>query len=99
MVSQKSALLRLDNCQLQTADGQRILCPYINIAFLSSHRISRDHHALDHLVRIPLHDAPVHKRTRIALISVTDNISFFLGLPCHLGPFITGGESAAASSS
>ena len=99
MVSQKSALLRLGNGQLQTADGQRVLCPYVDVSFLGAYRVSRDHHALDHLVGISLHDAPVHKRARIALVSITDNVTFFLGLSGHLGPFITGGESAASPSS
>ena len=95
IVPEETAFLRLGDRQLQTADRQRILRAHVDIAFLRAYRVRRDHHALDHLVGIPLHDAPVHKCSRIALIAVADYVAFLLLLARYLGPFVPGREAAA----
>ena len=95
IVPEETAFLGLGDRQLQTADRQRVLRAHVDIAFLRAYRVSRDHHALDHLVGVALHDAPVHKCSRVALVAVADYVALLLLLPRHLGPLVPGREPAA----
>ena len=78
-------------------DGQRIFGPDVDIALLRPYGQCGDHHALDHPMGIPLHDAPVHKGTGIALVTVADHIAGGLLLAGHVTPFPPGGEACTAT--
>ena len=71
--------------------------PYINIPFFRFNGDSPDDHTLNHTVRIAFQQAAVHIRSRIAFVSIANNVSISL-MPAASIPFDAGGESATAAS-
>ena len=82
----------------QTLYCQRILSTYIDVCVLCTCQIGSDQHTFQHLMRVTFHDASIHERTRVTLITITYYITVCLFLTCHLFPFLTCRETAAASS-
>ena len=49
-------------------------------------------------MRVTFHDTSVHKCTWVTFITITNNITNFLLLPCYLFPFITSLKTSATTS-
>ena len=72
--AQKAYLSCLSDGVVQSFNCERVFGSYIYVAFAGSRSIACDHHAFQHLVRVALHDASVHKCARVAFVSVTYNV-------------------------
>ena len=97
VLTEKADLLRLCNCAAKTLHRERILRADVDIAFAGAASESRDHHAFQHTVRVAFHDASVHKRAGIALVSVANDVLHWLRLATHLRPFASRRKPAAAA--
>ena len=96
VVAQKAPLFQLGNGVAQPGNGHGILSPDIDVAVLRPDGVARDHHALDELEGIALHNGAVHKGAGVALVAVADHIPLGFLLTGYLLPLPTGGEAAAA---
>ncbi len=93
--SQIAAIPGISDSMRQILDSQVVLVTHINKPFIRPNGIGADNHPLQHGMGVPLHDAAVHKRPRIALIPVADDISWrFIGSGAGL-PFETRRKTAA----
>ena len=59
---------------LESADGQRILGPHVEVADGRADGVGADGHALEHGVRVALQHRAVHERARVALVAVADEV-------------------------
>ena len=55
-------------------DGQGILGPAVDVAFLRPHGIGPDGHAFDDGMGVALQDAPVHEGPGVAFIGIADDV-------------------------
>ena len=98
IVAHQAELFRLGNSVAQPLHCQRILGTHIDIAFFRFRGDSRDDHTFDHLVRHAFHAGAVHKRSRVAFITVADDEFGSLFVCCNLRPLLSHRETCAAAS-
>ena len=98
ILAEEAEFPRLLDRLAQTHDSSRILRTYIEISILCADCVTRNHHALDDAERIALENGTIHERTRIAFVTVADNILFITLRAIGKLPFAAGREAAAAAS-
>ena len=98
VLSEQPLVVSLINRRLEAFHRERILCTDIDVSVVGVCCDCSDQHTLDDTVRFPLHHGAVHKCTRIALVTIADDIFFFLLLIKNLLPFASGRKSAATAS-
>ncbi len=95
--TEKPVVCCLSDGGLEPLDGQRVLGPAINIAFIGSHGVGADHHPFDDGMRVAFQDGTVHERTGVSFVGIADNIFLISRRSRAETPFQPGGESAAAA--
>jgi len=96
-VAEQPTLARLGQRDLQAVHGQRILRPDVDVAPLRADGVARNRHALDHAVRVALHDGAIHECTGVALVRIADNELLLTGIAAAKLPLAAGGEACAAA--
>jgi len=87
----------LGDGQVKSPDGQGILGTAIDVALVRADGIGGDGHALEDRVRVALQDGAVHEGTRVALIAIANQESFFFFLHIYSNPFRTGRKTSAST--
>jgi formylmethanofuran dehydrogenase subunit B len=96
IISHDAVLFGLGDGQVETADGQRILSPAVDISFVGADGQTGNHHTFQNRVGIPFQDTAVHECARVAFVGVTYGIFLLSGGVVNKLPFISCGEAAAA---
>ena len=63
-------------------DGERVLGAHVDVALVRADGVAADEHALEHGVRVAVHDGGVHEGAGVALVAVADDV---LGLAGRRG--------------
>ena len=99
VISEQALFLSLCNGVGEPLYREGVFRTYIDITVLCIHCIGGYGHTFDQTVGVTFHNASIHECARVTLVAVTDNIVFFyICVGSYLFPFLSGGESAAASS-
>ena len=82
----------------QAFDGQRIFGTNVNQPFGGADAVTADSHGFENAVRVAFKDGTVHKRARVAFISIAHHV-FLVGIVLAGNfPFNSRGKSGAAAS-
>ena len=98
ILAEQSVFARLVNSYLETLNRDRIFGTDIYIALCSADSVTGNSHSLDNGMRVALKHRTVHKRARVTLVGVADNVFLRSLIRRAERPFASCRESAAASS-
>jgi len=91
---QAARLLQRDG---QVDHGQRVLVADVDETLVGADRPGADHHALEHRVRVALHDRAVLERSRVALVAVAQHEAPIARRAPARPPLAAGVEAGAAA--
>ena len=97
IVTQNSLFFKNLNGNFKSGNRHGVLSTDIDVALIGANSISCNHHALDELEGIALHNGAVHKCAGVALVTVADNVALGFLLAGNLLPLASCGETAAAT--
>ena len=72
--TQEAELTRLGDGNIQVLYRDRVFGPAVDIAQAGARGVGCDDHAFQHRVRVAFQHAPVHERTRVALVGIARQI-------------------------
>ncbi len=78
-------------------DRERILRPHVDVTAAGSHGERADGHSFDQAVGIAFQNAPVHERSRVALVGVAQDVLLLSRRLPDERPLEPGGETRAAA--
>ena len=98
VVAEKSHFFGLTNRYAETIDCDRIFRADVEITVLCADRVTCNHHTFDDGKRIAFENGTIHKRARVAFVTVADDVFVAVGLSVCKLPFSARRETAAATS-
>ena len=95
--TQKACGTRLGECVLKALITFEDLAVNVVVARFCAHRVTGNNHAFNQGMRIEHDDVAVFKCTRLAFVSVADDVFFAREGTGHKAPFQTGREARTAT--